>query len=139
MGFHSSCHGDLRDPLVLPQQSQVSFQIVRGSVGLLSNYFQGLFSPGRGNLVVFLKLRWIALGLSRVSMGTSGNLSCCLREVKSFKLRAALRIPNNLLQGNRASSLLEVGNSWYLSSFDMDLGVPVEFHQGSQASAHVEV
>ena len=89
--------------------------------------------------MVFLKLRWVAMGLSRVSMGTSGNLSCCLMEVKSFKLRVALRIPNNMLQGNRASSLLEVGNSWYLSSFDMDLGVPVEFHQGNQASAHVEV
>ena len=88
---------------------------------------------------MFLKLRWVALGLSRVSTGTSGNLSCCLREVKSFKLRAALHIPNNLLQGNRASTLLEVGNSWYLSSFDMDIGVPVEFHQGSQASVHVEV
>ena len=89
--------------------------------------------------MVFLEMQQEALGSSRVVTGTSGNLSCCLREVKSFKLRAALRIPNNLLQGNRASSLLEVGNSWYLSSFDMDLGVPVEFHQGSQASAHVEV
>ena len=88
---------------------------------------------------MFLKLRWVALGLSRVSTGTSGNLSCCLREVKSFKFQAALHIPNNLLQGNRASTLLEVGNSWYLSSFDMDIGVPVEFHQGSQASVHVEV
>ena len=92
LGFHSSCHGDLRDPLVLPQESQVSFRIVRGARDCcrITSRELGLFSPGGGNLMVFLKLRWVALGLSRVSMGTSGNLSCCLREVKSFNLRVAL-------------------------------------------------
>ena len=32
-----------------------------------------------------------------------------------------------LLQVNRASSRVEVGNSVFLSSFDRDLGVPTEF------------
>ena len=80
--------------------------------------------------MVFLKLRWVALGLSRVSMGTSGNLSCCLREVNLSICEWHCGIPNNLLQGNRASSLLEVGNSWYLSSFDMDPRVPRRVSSG---------
>ena len=42
-----------------------------------------LISCWGGNIMVFLELRQEACGSSRVVMGTSGNLSCCLREVKS--------------------------------------------------------
>ena len=37
----------------------------------------------RGDLVGFLQLQQEALGSSQVVMWTSGNLSCCLREVES--------------------------------------------------------
>ena len=37
VGFLSSCNGDLRDPLVLPMRSQVSFQVVRVPLGFLSS------------------------------------------------------------------------------------------------------
>ena len=67
LGFHSSCHGDLRDPLVLPQQSQVSFQIVRGSVGLLSNYFQGI-----GPLLAWKRE---SRGVSQVAVDSFGFVS----------------------------------------------------------------
>ena len=36
MGFLSSCNGDLRGWLVLPQSSQISFQVARGPLGFLS-------------------------------------------------------------------------------------------------------
>ena len=34
--------------------------------------------------------------------------------------------------------MIEVENSGFLSSFDRDPGVPIEFQQGSQAWSHVE-
>ena len=38
--------------------------------------------------MIFLKSRQEAWGYSRVVSGTSGNISCCLRKVKSpFKLQ----------------------------------------------------
>ena len=39
LGFLSSCDGDLRDPLMLPQRSWVSFRVVRGTSGFLSSRF----------------------------------------------------------------------------------------------------
>ena len=38
VGFLSSCNGDLRDRLVLPQRSQVSFRVARGVSGFLSSH-----------------------------------------------------------------------------------------------------
>ena len=35
LGFLSSCDGDLRDPLMLPQESQVSIRVARGFFGFL--------------------------------------------------------------------------------------------------------
>ena len=37
LGFLSSYDGDLRDPLVLPQESQVSIRVARGLSGFLSS------------------------------------------------------------------------------------------------------
>ena len=37
VGFLSSCNGDLRDWLVLPQRSQVPFRVERGLSGFLSS------------------------------------------------------------------------------------------------------
>ena len=49
-----------------------------------------------------------------------------------------LSIPLQSLLGPRSSSAFEAGNSDFLSSADMDLGVSLEFPQGSQASSRVE-
>ena len=37
-----------------------------------------------------------------------------------------------------SSSRVEPGNSVFLSSADMDLGVPMEFQQESQVASHLE-
>ena len=55
-----------------------------------------------------------------------------------FQLRGYHGIPLESLQGNRASSQVETGNSGYLSSCDRDLRVPIEFQQKSQASSCLE-
>ena len=39
MGLLSSCNGDLRDRLVLPQGSQVPFRVARGPLGFLSSHY----------------------------------------------------------------------------------------------------
>ena len=80
LAFLSSYYGDLSDPLVFPQESQVSMQVERGLSGFI--------------IIQVL--------------------------------------------GPRSSSGVEAGTSGFLSSADMDLGVPLEFQQGSQASSLVE-
>ena len=40
LGFLSSCDGDLSEPNVLPDGSQVSFQVGKGSAGLLSSHYR---------------------------------------------------------------------------------------------------
>ena len=49
-----------------------------------------------------------------------------------------LRTPLRSLQVNRASSLIESGNSGFLSNCDRDLGFPIKLQQGSQAFSLVE-
>ena len=49
-----------------------------------------------------------------------------------------LGIPLTLLQGNRTSSRVEVGNSVFLSICNRDLGVPVKFQHGSHALSRIE-
>ena len=53
-------------------------------------------------------------------------------------LRIPLQIPLQLLPGQTFSSGVDAGTSGFLSSSDMDLGVPLEFPQGSQASSRVQ-
>ena len=43
-----------------------------------------------------------------------------------------------MVQGTGASSQVEEGNSEFLSSFDLDLGVPMKFQQGSQVASFME-
>ena len=87
-------------------------------------------------------------GPIRVGAGESGLISSCVGTCCPFNLQhetqcsfqvsigetgLLLRCEGNLwmslelLQVNRASSRVEVGNSVFLSSFDRDLGVPTEF------------
>ena len=54
-----------------------------------------------------------------------------------FKLEEPLGIPLQLMQGTRASSQVEAGNSEFLSSSDRDLGLTMEIPLGSQTSSHV--
>ena len=59
-----------------------------------------------------------------------------------FSLHAScdgpLRIPLQSLLGPRSSSGVEARTSGFLSSADMDLGFPMEFERGTQASSLVE-
>ena len=41
-------------------------------------------------------------------------------------------------QGSQATSLVSAGNSWFLSSTNGNLNVPLELQQGSQSSSQVE-
>ena len=78
LGFLLSYEKDLRDPLLLPQESQVSIRVERAS-----------------------------------------------------------RDSSPSVQGPRSSSGAESTTSGFHSSADLDLGVSMEFPQGSQASSHV--
>ena len=49
-----------------------------------------------------------------------------------------LGIPFQALSRLRSSFGVEAGTSGFLSSADMDLGVPLEFPKGSQTSSPVE-
>ena len=64
--FLWSCDGDLRDPLVLPQESQVSIRVGRAFSGFLSNLCRGI-GP-------YLKLRLEPQGSSSVLTWISGFL-----------------------------------------------------------------
>ena len=50
-----------------------------------------------------------------------------------------LRNPFQLLLGPMSSSGVEAGNLGFLSKADMDLEIPMEFQQGSQALSCVEI
>ena len=59
MGFLSSCDGDLREPLGLPQETQASFLVLRGNSGFLlsQNRRSGLISRCGGEHGVLLELQ----------------------------------------------------------------------------------
>ena len=88
---------------------------------------------------LFVKLWLEPWGSSGFTTGTSGTQSCCLRlSSLHASCEGPLQILLQLLLGPRSSSGVGVGTSVFLSSGDMDLGVPLEFQQGSQASSRVE-
>ena len=60
-------------------------------------------------------------GVSRVASGKSNLHASC---------KGPLRIPLQMMQGPRSSSGANAGTSVFLSSADMDLGVPMEFNRG---------
>ena len=72
-------------------------------------------------------------------MDTTGTRSVGLREFSSpCELGGPFGISLQSLPGPKSSSGDEAGNSGFLSWADMDLGVPLEFPQRSQALSHVE-
>ena len=138
LGNLSRYHWELRQPLVLPQGSQVSIQVARASSGVIWSHgreirpqfswkgeSQGVSRIASGS-VGFLKLPWGPEGASHVVSGKSGILSSC---------DWPLEIPLTLVQATRASSRVETGNSGFLSSSDREFRVPMGIPLGRQTSS----
>ena len=89
LGFLSRYYGELREPLVLPQGSQVSIPVSRGSAGLLWSHGRGMrsqftwkgesqgVSRGAAGSLGSLKLPWGPEGASNLGSGKSGLLWSC--------------------------------------------------------------
>ena len=131
--FLSSGDGYVGELLELPQGCQRPFRGSRGKVGFLSRHRSRKWPhlTLRGESPAFLELRQETWGPSRVTMGTSGTRSCCLRKVQfPASCEGPLWIPLQSIPGPRSSSGVEAGTSGLLSSADMDLGIPMEFQRG---------
>ena len=74
-------------------------------------------------------MRWGHQGPARVASGMSNLHASC---------KGPLRIPLQSFLGPRSSSGVEGGTSGFLSSADMDLGVPLQFPHGNQVLSCVE-
>ena len=141
LGFLSRYHGELREPLMLSQESQVSMGIVRASPRVLWSHGRVIrphfawkgespcVSRVAAGSVGSLELPRGPEGASHVVSGKSGILSSC---------EGPLGIPLELVQATRASSRVEAGNSGFLSSSDRDLRVPMEIPLGSQTLSRIE-
>ena len=105
----SRYHGELREPLVLPQGSQVSIQVARASTGVL-------WSHGRGIRPQFA-WKGESQGVSRVAAGSVGSLK--------------------LPQGPEGASHVVSGKSGILSSCEGPLGIPLELVQAT--TLHLEL
>ena len=120
-GFLLSFNTGVRVRLMLCHATRLSSRVVKGGSSLLLSFegelridlqvLQGKMASSsieEGNLMVFLKSwqeHWCS---SRVVMGTSGNISCCLRKVKSLSsCKKESRIALESLQGNRAISRMK--------------------------------
>ena len=89
-GFPLSCDGYFKEPLELHKVSQGSDRILKGNSGLLlrCSREKGPQLTLRGESCGFSQVAMGNLGFILSFNGTSGNLSCCHREVKSsFELR----------------------------------------------------
>ena len=108
LGFLCRYHRELREPLVLPQGSQVSIQVARPAqeCSRVMAGESGLNSHGKGNLKVFLELR----------QGMWVPSSC----------HGDLREPLMLSLGSQESFRVVRGLSGFLSSWCRQLGPHVE-------------
>ena len=79
-----------------------------------------VFLKFRQETGVPLKLRWRPQGPTRVALEKSSLHGSCERP---------LWIPLQSVLGPRSSTGVEARTSGFLSSADMDLGVPMEFQQ----------
>ena len=109
LGFLSRYHGELRQPLVLPQGSQVSFQVARVSTGVL-------WSHGRGIRPQFTWKR-DSQAVSRVAAGSVGSL----------------KFP----RGPERASHVVSGKSGILLSCEGPLWIPLELVQAT--TLHLEL
>ena len=149
--FLSSGDGYVGELLELPQGCQRPFRGSRGKVGFLSRHCSRKWPhlTLRGECPAFLELWQETWGPSRVTAGTSGTRSCCLRKVQfPASCEGPLWIPLQSIPGPRSSSGFRTEpqvfspvltwTSGFLFNADMDLGVPMEFQQRSRASSLVE-
>ena len=88
-----------------------------------------MFSGCGSKVGVPLELRRGLQGPTHVASGMSSLHESC---------EGPLRIPLPSVPGPRTSFGAEATNSGFPSRADRDLGVPMEFEQGSQASSFVE-
>ena len=107
--------------LEMPQWKTAS-SCVEGRISLF-------FSSCGRKLGVSLVLRQRLQGPARVASGKSSLHA-------SFE--GPLRIPLQSVPSPMSSSGVEAGTSGFFSSADIDLGVPMEIQQGSQAMSSVE-
>ena len=138
--FLSRYQGELREPLVLPQGSQVSIRVASASAGILWSHGRGIrpqfawkgesqgISLVAAGILGSLQLPQGREGDSHVVSGKSGILSSC---------EGPLGIPLELVQATGTAHRVEAGNSGFLSSSDRDIGVPMEIPLGNQMSARV--
>ena len=98
-----------------------------------SSYVEGriswFLSSCAKKLGVPLKLRLGSQGPDRFASRKLGLYVSC---------NGPLRIPLQSVPEPSTSSAVEAGTSVFITRADMDLGVPMEFQQGSQSSSHVE-
>ena len=126
IGPLSKIVGENRTLLELWLKTHCSTPVVSGILGYLLSCIKGVHSPfdfewefwialealqgkrphlSLGNLIVFLVLLQKAQDSFPVALGTSGNISSCLRKVMpAFKLLRHVRIPLESPHGNRTSS-----------------------------------
>ena len=133
MGFLSSGHGDLRDPLVFPQRSQVFFRVVRAcplkslqanrAVSRVQSINSVVLSSGDRDLWVPIKFQLGSQSSSHVEAWNSAFLSSCKR---------ADRPPVEFRRGIWASSRGSAWESGLPSCCEGILGVSLEQVQGNQ-------
>ena len=130
LGNLACCLKVVKSPFELRGSAQDCSRVTAGEIGHIS--------PRRDYLMLFLKLRPEALGSSRVVMGTSGNLSSCLRLVKApFAVRVLCRIALKSLRGKWALFHIEGEISWRFSSCSRKYWVALKFRGGPQPASHV--
>ena len=131
--FLSSGDGYVRELLELPQGCQGTFRGSRGKVGFLSRHRSRKWPhlTLRGESPAFLELRQETWGPSRVTMGTSGTRSCCLRKVQfPASYEGPLWIPLQSIPGPRSSSGLRREPQGSSTVLTWTSGFLWSFHRG---------
>ena len=131
--FLSSGDGYVRELLELPQGCQGPFRGSRGKVGFLlrcrSRKWPHLMLKEESP--AFLKLQQETWGPSRVTTGTSGTHSCCLRKVQSpASCEGPLWIPLQSIPGPRSSSGLRREPQGSSTVLTWTSGFLWSFHRG---------
>ena len=95
VGFSSSYDRELREPLVLPQGIPVSIRVERGSWGLLSNHFRGIWPQDalKGEFQGLSRYAEGKPGFARLVTVTSGRFSCLLEIRNTVDLGGASQTP----------------------------------------------
>ena len=119
-GNFLSCMNVVKDPLEIKREGGISLKMLQrkrasSSVEWRISWCFSSFFRKRG---VLLKIRRGPHELACVATGKSSLHASC---------EGPLRIPLQSVPGPRSSSGAEVRTSGFLSSTDMELGIPLEF------------